>query len=85
MDYFSTLGFQPGIAFLAAGILSPFATLILVLVTLFAALPFYSRVAKASSSRQGSIFMLQNLFPERGDKFFVVALLGLRRPTSSSP
>ena len=76
VDYFSTLGYQPSIAVQNAGMLAPLATVVLVCVTLFGALPVYGYVARRSHEGQGSIGMLARLVSGWPGKIMVLCLLG---------
>jgi hypothetical protein len=76
VDYFSTLGYQPSIAFEGAGTLAPLATLVLVLVTLFGALPIYRHVAGETPDGVGSIGMIERMFSGWGAKLVVLVLIG---------
>ncbi len=76
LDYFSTLAYQPSIAYQAAGPLAPLAMTLIVVITIFCAVPVYGYVARWSVRGQGSIGMLERLVPGWTGKLLVLILLG---------
>jgi hypothetical protein len=76
LDYMSTLGYVPSIAFDAAGRLAPLAVAGLVLITLLGALPIYCYVAGRSPNGQGSALLLERLITGWRGKLLILVLLG---------
>jgi hypothetical protein len=76
LDYFSTLAYQPSLAFEAARLAAPFATAVVVLVTLGGALPVYAYVAARSPHGQGSTGLLEDMVRGWLGKLLIVTLLG---------
>src|SRR5438105_14020333 len=76
LDYLSTLGYQPSLAFQAAGRLAPLATVVVVLVTLLGALPVYAYVAGQSPHGGGAAALLERLVPGWRGKLLILVLLG---------
>src|SRR5213592_1071548 len=76
LDYFSTLAYQPSITVEVAGRLGPLATLAVVVVTLFGALPVYCYLAGRSPRGEGSLGILERLIRGWKGKTLVLVLLG---------
>ena len=76
LNYFGTLAYQPSIAFEAVGLLAPLATIVLVALTLFGALPVLRRVAKKSPLGRGSFGLFERHLGGWKAKLVVLAMLG---------
>src|SRR5262249_51084428 len=76
LDYFSSLAYQPSIAVEAAGVAAPLATVVVVALPLFGALPIYAYVAGRSPHGQGAIGLLERSLHGWQGKLVIVVLLG---------
>jgi hypothetical protein len=76
LDYFSTLAYQPSIAFESAGSAAPLATAVVVLITFLGAVPVYCYVASRSPHGQGAIGLLERSVHGWFGKLLIVVLLG---------
>src|SRR5438128_2639071 len=76
LDYFSSLAYQPSMAFDSAGFLAPLATIVVVFATLFGALPIYAYIAGRSPHGQGVVGLFERAVGGWLGKLLIVILLG---------
>jgi hypothetical protein len=75
LDYFSTLSYLPSLAVEAAGPLAPLAALVVVAVTLLAALPVYLYVVGRSPHGRGGTGLIERHVPGWAGKLLVLLVL----------
>ncbi len=75
LDYFSTLAYFPSLAVRAGGVVAPLATMVVVAVTLFVALPVYLYLVGKSPHGRGGIGVLEHALPGWSGKFLILCLL----------
>src|SRR5438552_9283635 len=75
LDYFSTLAYLPSLAVEAAGPLARMAALLVVAVTLLAALPVYLYVVGRSPHGRGGTGVIERLLPGWPGKLLVLLVL----------
>src|SRR5262249_59571433 len=73
--YFSTMAYLPSLAVEATGPLAPLAALVVVAVTLLAALPVYLYVVGRSPHGRGGTGVIERLIPGWAGKLLVLLLL----------
>src|SRR5262245_57818578 len=76
LDYFSTLAYQPSIAYEMAGRFAPLATAAVVVLTCFGLLPVYCYIAGRSPPGHGALGLLEQLVHGWRGKILVLVLLG---------
>lgn len=76
MDYLSSLAYIPSVAYSAAGLFSPVVITLVVLATLILTVPLYCYTASRSPHGNGTLGLLEKIFPGWPGKLCVVILLG---------
>ena len=76
LDYMSTLGYVPSIAFDTAGRLAPLVMGVLAFLTIFGALPIYWYVSGRSPSGGGAMALFEKLIPGWVGKLLILLTLG---------